>query len=77
MMLQRGALTLQCVSAAWGLDSTIPFFFFGSRHPDTVPLGIYGPVARWRLEKNAWQFFFFGSLANVPPVVCKRKKNKK
>ena len=53
------------------------FFFFRQQHPHIAPLGMYGPVARWRLEKNALPFFFFGSLGNVPPSVCKRKKKQK
>ena len=61
---------------AWRLGSTIPFFFFWQLPSSHCPTGIYGPVARWRLEKNALPFFFFGSLGNVPPSVCKQKKQK-
>merc|ERR1712110_1313803 len=64
---------LNVTVAPWQYNS---LFFFWQLPSHTVPLGIYGPVARWRLEKNAWPFFFFGSLANVLPSVCKRKKNK-
>ena len=60
----------------WRLGSTIPFFFFWQLPSHTVPLGIYGPVARWRLEKNAWPFFFW-FLGQCPSQCVQTKKKTK
>ena len=63
-MLQPGASVVQ-----------LSLFFFGSCHVDG-PLGIDGPVARWRLEKNAWPFFFLVPWPMSFPVCANEKKTK-
>ena len=52
------------------------FFFFRQQHPHIAPLGMYGPVARWRLEKNALPFFFLVPWAMSLPMCANEKKTK-
>ena len=77
VVLQPGASVVQLSFFFLAAAMLMAHWALMAQWPDTVPLGIYGPVARWRLEKNAWPFFFFGSLANVLPSVPKQKKKKK
>ena len=76
MMLQRETLTMKIDVAAWGLSSTTFLFFFGSCH---LTLSHWAFMAQW--PDGVWKktpgLFFFGSLANVLPSVCKRKKKTK
>ena len=64
---------LNVTVAPWQYNS---LFFFWQLPSHTVPLGIYGPVARWRLEKNAWPFFFW-FLGQCPSQCVQTKKKTK
>ena len=64
---------LNVTVAPWQYNS---LFFFWQLPSHTVPLGIYGPVARWRLEKNAWPFFFLVQAPMSFPVCANEKKTK-
>ena len=64
---------LNVTVAPWQYNS---LFFLWQLPSHTVPLGIYGPVARWRLEKNAWPFFFLVPWPMSFPVCANEKKNK-
>ena len=66
---------LNVTVAPWQYNSL--FFFFWQLPSHTVPLGIYGPVARWRLEKNAWPFFFLVPWPMSFPVCANEKKKQK
>ena len=65
----------QCYCGALAVQ--FPFFFFGSCH---LTLSHWAFMAQWPdgvWKKTPGLFFFFGSLANFLPSVCKRKKGKK
>ena len=64
---------LNVTVAPWQYNS---LFFLWQLPSHTVPLGIYGPVARWRLEKNAWPFFFW-FLGQCPSQCVQTKKKTK
>ena len=60
----------------WRLGSTIPFFFLAAAISH-CPTGHLWPSGQMASGKKRLAFFFFGSLANVLPSVCKRKKKQK
>ena len=75
MMLQRENRNGNRFCNAWRLGSTIPFFFLAAAISH-CPTGHLWPSGQMASGKKRLAFFFFGSLANVLPSVCKRKKNK-
>ena len=77
MMLQRENRNGNRFCNAWRLGSTIPFFFFLAASIPPCPTGHFWPSGQMAAGKKRLAFFFFGSLANVLPSVCKRKKKQK
>ena len=75
-MLQPGASVVQLSLFFLAAAMLMAHWALMAQWPDTVPLGIYGPVARWRLEKNAWPFFFW-FLGQCPSQCAQTKKKQK
>ena len=63
----------QCYCGALAVQ--FPFFFLAAAISH-CPTGHLWPSGQMASGKKRLAFFFFGSLANVLPSVCKRKKNK-
>ena len=65
---------LNVTVAPWQYNS---LFFFLAAAISHCPTGHLWPSGQMASGKKRLAFFFFGSLANVLPSVCKRKKKQK